>query len=338
MAPFPEEKAASYASSPVEKTDPISNESETISKRTNQPTNQKANIALNSTPKNILKHTISLKEKPHSEPATPSTEEALAEKLAAVCRLSERSSLALKSLRLGEKHKLIRSKRDRESGYYSSPERARHVLRETSSVSDPTLFNTSERSRPSLSNHQVIIERSSWPSTTSSSSTLQGACVLGRCSLKQRFASTSSDDGCVGNQIRTESMCSDSSALSSDSFDICTCEYSNPPHFTPTRLTNTAKRNTPRRPVSLSLPSDASSSPMRNDSKKHSTGSLTPKSEMLDRELERILAPSGRRKRRQTASYAEPSVTNRLSTFDSKLPYENASNIDSCAKIGLAKV
>lgn len=339
MAPFPEEQYSASTRSGVIESGGLLNTNLAPTDRSEPITCRKVNIQGSSTPKSILKHRVSLEEKPHSEPATPSMEETLAQKLAAVCRLSEKSSRALQSTSLGVKHKLLRNRGDRESGYYSSPERARHALRETSSVSDPSLFNSSRSSPPSQLPHSVVTERCSWPRGDHPSSVpLQTACCeFENCTLKQRFTSISSDDGCTSSQTRTESTCSDSSILSTDSVDICTPSAS--PHFSSPYLLNSSKSTPRQRPTSLPVTSGSSSSP--NKSNRHASGSLTPKSEMLVRELERILAPSGRRKRRQEVSLTrhnnEPCMTSSpLPTFNSN--FECRNGIDNHTSLALGEV
>ena len=310
-------------------------------------TTTKATPSQSLTPKSILKHNrvALLPARPHSLPATP-LGDSLADQLAAVCGFNTKDSLILKSSDAATKRRMIRPKRDRKSGYYSSPEQAQ-FLHNKVSASEPTLTGIGETSaiRPA----QVNAIRASWPNSTEHSASLpsgMSTCGLVDQHVKERFTSLSSDDGCsVGSTARPESTYSDSSALSSESFDICTFDSNvvqpAPLPHPSTLLTSKAPVS---RPLTLSLTPDNLPLPQVKDLEKHAPGSLTPQSEILVRELERILAPSGRRRASQKQRGFEsgpqiPNPPNLLPVIaDLNDNFECKKGIDSCTNITLAEV
>ena len=232
-----------------------------------------------STPKSILKKVNGiLGTRPRSEPATPITAESLADQLAAVCGLNAKDSLTLRTSSAPQKRRMIRCRRDRESGYYSSPERAAY---EKVNVSEPTLYINGLYLQASA--HTPLADRSSWPSTG-------GVYYSTGGTIKHRFTSLSSDDGStVSSQIRPPSAHSDSSFISTDSCDVNSLDATHP----------VAQLHATQRPVTLSVAPDTLPPLDKKFLDEQAPGSLTPKSEKLVRDLERILAPTGRRRRRQ---------------------------------------
>ena len=264
---------------------------------------QKSEAQSSQTPKSILKHKRAvLPTRPHSVPATPNFNDTLADQLAAVCGFNLKDSLILKSSNAAGKRSTLRCKRDRESGYYSSPERMQY-LHDTVSASEPTLHTIGESSQVLPAQDTSV--RSSWPNSSDHCSSLpsgMSACGLTQNRIKQRYTSLSSDDGCsIGSSARPASTYSDSSVLSSDSFDICTFDSAVPHQNTLSRPV--ASVTGVPRPSTLGV--NQNLPPVIKDSERK-PGALTPKSEKLERDLERILAPNGRRRRRYVVRGERP--------------------------------
>jgi len=210
--------------------------------------------------------------------------------LAALCGINARDSLKLKNRTLQSntvayKRRLLRAKRDRESGYYSSPERPSQSLSSSSSgpsvsptgalVQDPSVFIEDSSSlqvklrssRPLHINHQ----------------------------LTPTYEPLAPADG--SPFTRPQSTYSDSSILSSESFNLCSFASSStydPNLLTPSTLPNFAVMETPSRPVSMPILPDNLPAPNPSEFEPHQPGTLSPKSEQLVRGLERILMPNGR--------------------------------------------
>ena len=262
------------------------------------------------TPKSILKHkpTVIFPTRPHSMPATPNMADTLADQLAAVCGLNTKDSLVLRTSNVTTKRRMLRPRRERESGYYSSPEQMQ-FFPGNASISEPTLTQIGETSSACPTKLNAV--RASWPNSSEHSSSLpsgMSTCGLVDARMKQRYTSVSSDDtGSIGSVARPESTYSDSSVLSSDSFDVGTFDR-NVTH--PVSLPYSSTLMTPTgphiRPLTLSLSPDTLPHPAAKDLERHASGSLTPKSENFVRDLERILAPSKRRRTRHGVRVFEP--------------------------------
>ena len=212
--------------------------------------------------------------------------------LAAVCGLHAKDSLKLKTKphRASAKRRVLRTRRDRESGYYSSPERV-PIIRETAAPSDPV-----SSSVPQIKSSLVAGNRLARLNLKPSAPSKMPNQVSKDCYLvpinpgpDERLASLSSDDGCsIGSLTRPASTYSDSSILSSDSFDLCLFEG-------PLQNDQERPRVSPKsRPHSLPV---ASSDDVVAE---RAQGSLTPKSEKLVRDIQRILVPGGRRTKRHS--------------------------------------
>jgi len=303
-------------------------------------------------PKSILKHKNgSGDESPPLVEQKTSEEENLAGKLAVVCGLHAKDSLKLKTKphSASGKRRVLRSRRDRESGYYSSPERV-SATQNTSSSIDSTTHNSSNvpQIKSSLVSGGRMAKLGVKPANvTSKVSTYLPATK--ECYLMpinpgpdERLTSLSSDDGCsVKSQSRPASTYSDSSILSSDSFDLCTFDGSVPDKND--SISTIPSGTTPKRPSSLPHDTSAYISALEDHS-----GSLTPKSKKLVRDLQRILGPPGRRSQnkvqernpeRRPRSLDESShLTSMVDQLNVELDLAYKKGVDICANLRSAEV
>ncbi|CAK8686850.1 unnamed protein product [Clavelina lepadiformis] len=319
----------------------------------------------NNQPKGILKHNLVVVAKatappvevPKVQPAPPASPDViLAGQLAAVCGLQAKDSLKLKGKPQGAstKRRVMRSRRDRESGYYSSPERA-PVVNLTLSAPEHTYHapNSVPQIKPSLTPSRMSQVRSNNPTlpprTHAPSCGSREYLMPTPSPVDGRPVSISSDDGSsIGSQTRPASTYSDSSILSTDSFDLC---MSNPPLPPPSAAYHPIAPQPQQRPLSLSLiPDTLPPMPESYVGDQPAPGALTPNSEKLVRGLERILAPNKRRHNRQShvtsndVSRHQQSLgdTSQLSTMmnqlnvDLELAYKKA--FDICANLRSAEV
>lgn len=298
--------------------------------------------------KSILKRSSEWWDRPDDETQIAAADdEDLAGQLAAVCGLHAKDSLKLKSKphSASGKRRVLRSKRDRESGYYSSPERPASQKGDTSETKNAksvpkikqTLVTGGRMSR--LSSKQRV--------TTPSKPNLQNTskeCYLAPVNpgLDERLVSVSSDDGCsVGSHTRPTSTYSDSSILSSDSFDLCTFDKTKYSASDQNQVSVPFNQNHSNSKPKLSIQTADKNASYLNDAP---SGTLTPKSEKFVRDIKRILAPSGRRHRDSNQSRVqEPGHDNsQLTTMvnqlnvDLDVAYKKA--IDICANLRSAEV
>ncbi|XP_002125163.3 NUAK family SNF1-like kinase 1 [Ciona intestinalis] len=313
--------------------------------------------AFDSQPKGILKRVPAKPALPRTVAGKPPSQgnhtkkhdfdNSLAGQLAAVCGLQAKDSLKLKSKPhvVTGKRRVLRSKRDRESGYYSSPERvptipeSLMVNTSTASSSDTTIHHVphikSSLTPQSRSNaiHFPLspATQTSHRTPTNSTPSKDFYLIPVAPAATERLTSISSDDGSsIGSLTRPTSTYSDSSILSSDSFDLCTFDgtivpqeevngYPSPTHpHTAYEVahkhnakfyaTNSSPVYQPQRPVSLSLVRDTLP-PLESETftSEQPAGSLTPNSEKLVRDLQRILGRrSGPRTRSRHAASPPP--------------------------------
>jgi len=349
---------------------------------------------INPQPRGILKRkdvgAPSGSSRPSPRSRNDTSEETLAGQLAAVCGLQAKDSLRLKAKpqTASGKRRVLRSKRDRESGYYSSPERVVHVPDlgiAASNSSDSTLHSNAPRAVPHIKSALASTGNQKCVSMRPKTSMLVARPPPGpghpnpakefylmpiSPPANERHPSVSSDDASsIGSQTRPASTYSDSSILSSDSFDLCT--FSNPlmaqhcpartvsapaePHLS-LEVPLPPNQKVPRqRPLSLSLVPDTlppPSEPTIEDPLP--SGALTPKSEKLVRDLQRILGSGGRRNgaraaRNRTDQAGAPrphsldssgasSLTSMMEqlTADLKLAYQKG--LDVCVSVKTAEV
>ncbi|XP_039249845.2 NUAK family SNF1-like kinase 1 [Styela clava] len=275
------------------------------------------------------------------------------------CGLQAKDSLKLKAKPLGAsgKRRVLRSKRDRESGYYSSPERT-PVETQSVQVSAPVFTFAQPVIKPQLTTNisqdcfktrqhpqqpdnfvtnqfcglpygyvmpvtnvnqtMPIIEGQTMSYYPHVPITLNGTVEQGIHANVLPYTITTLNDESQTRGKRPISTYSDSSILSSDSFELCTFEspLSTAPGVLPTGAYTTADaamvnlvhptaayRTEVTRPSSLpmSIPhSDGGGrcSPIPS-------GALTPTSAKLNHDLRQILAPN-RPRRRHTKSNEEP--------------------------------
>ena len=271
-------------------------------------------------PKSILKHKNgSGDESPTAgkkQSKTGPDDENSPGQMAVACGLHAKDSLKLKAKpqSASGKRRVLRSRRDRESGYYSSPERA-NASKDTIKPSESTTQNVPQIKSSLMAGKRLNKLGMKPTSVHLRKPPLQS--VAKECYLMpinpgpdERMTSVSSDDGCsVGSLTRPASTYSDSSILSSDSFDLCTFDGAGPNR---NESNNISLSNTPHRPSSLPLetPNYISENP---------PGTLTPKSEKLVRDLQRILAPTRRRRDRTPLS----------SSIDRPLSMDENSNLSA---------
>ena len=256
-------------------------------------------------PKSILKHKIGSGDEspPPPQPNMSEKDENVAGKLDTACGLHAKDSLKLKAkpYSASGKRRVLRSRRDRESGYYSSPERPNANRDSTSTSSDAKNRNCNvPQIKSALTGGRATklgVKSSSVPSKSSGFQGNAKECYLVPINPgpDERLPSLSSDDGCsIRSQSRPASTYSDSSILSSDSFDLCTFEGAGPGRKD--SVNSVLPSTTPKRPLSDNYEAGAYISTLETPS-----GSLTPKSERLVRDLQRILGSSGRRAQNKAA-------------------------------------
>ena len=304
-------------------------------------------------PKSILKYKNGSGDEspPPTESKTSEEEENLAGKLAVVCGLHAKDSLKLKAKphSASGKRRVLRSRRDRESGYYSSPERV-NVTRNTANTLDST---TQSISIPQIKSSLVTggrlaklgVKNAKMPSKVPPIQSTTKECYLMPINPgpDERLASMSSDDVCsVKSQSRPASTYSDSSILSSDSFDLCTfdCPSSSKNDVSSTALSSAS---IPKRPLSLPNETETYIPEVEEQS-----GSLTPKSKKLVRDLQRILGPSGRRSQnrvqdrhpdRRPRSLDESShLSTMVNQLNVELDMAYKKGVDICANLHAAEV
>nr|CAB3264473.1 NUAK family SNF1-like kinase 1 [Phallusia mammillata] len=347
-----------------------------------------------SQPKGILKRkepVIEVTSAPSPVMVTRSNHQAvsdatLAGQLAAVCGLQAKDSLKLKvkPQTASGKRRVLRTKRDRESGYYSSPERVSavpEISTTTHNSSDSILNSSGSATRP------MPIIKSALATPTRTVRNMGSSARPPRAPgapnpakefylmpisppADDRLPSVSSDDASsVGSLTRPASTYSESSILSSDSFDMCSFSNSvlspnvataSPCRTNPTYIEPTQTHSLPctpsavQRPLTLALTPDTLPNPgqLPLESEQPPSGTLTPKSEKLVRDLQRILAPNGRRGgSRSSRSRAETSqrphsmdalgstqLTNMMTQLNSDLELAYKKAYDICATLKSAEV
>ena len=251
-------------------------------------------------PKSILKRSPDWWDRGDDETSPESlasiaTDDDLAGQLAAVCGLHAKDSLKLKSKPHGVsgKRRVLRSKRDRESGYYSSPERPSAQKADSSANKAKVLPNIKRSLVTKARIPRLSAKRREAATAKPPLQPHTKECYLAPMnqSVDERLVSVSSDDGYSAG-TRPASTYSDSSILSCDSFDLCTFDKTKFTSNNQDQASPNKKRHTTRPPLSVAT-SDCPKDETFID--EPPAGTLTPKSEKFVRDIRRILAPSGKR-------------------------------------------